>query len=63
MLITDGVNDTQASSRNISVIDTTKCTAIKNRLSASGLPIRIAVLYLDYSRFPAIVFIPPMLRR
>ncbi len=53
MLITDGVNDTQASSRNISVIDTTKCTAIKNRLSASGLPIRIAVLYLDYSALPS----------
>jgi Flp pilus assembly protein TadG len=35
--------------RNISVIDTTKCDAIKQRVSSSGLPIRIAVLYLDYS--------------
>ncbi len=35
--------------RNISVIDTATCNVIKQRVSASGLPIRIAVLYLDYS--------------
>jgi Flp pilus assembly protein TadG len=35
--------------RNISVIDTTQCAAIQQKISASGLPIRIAVLYLDYS--------------
>lgn len=52
MLITDGVNDTY-SPRTISTIDTTKCTAIKQRVSASGLPIRIAVLYLDYSALPS----------
>ena len=51
MLITDGVNDTY-SPRSISTIDTTKCDAIKQRISASGLPIRIAVLYLDYSALP-----------
>jgi Flp pilus assembly protein TadG len=52
MLITDGVNDTY-SPRAISTIDTTKCDAIKQRISASGLPIRIAVLYLDYSPLPS----------
>lgn len=52
MLITDGVNDTY-SPRKISYIDTTKCDAIKQRVSASGLPIRIAVLYLDYSALPS----------
>jgi Flp pilus assembly protein TadG len=51
MLITDGVNDIY-SPRKISYIDTTTCNAIKARISASGLPIRIAVLYLDYSALP-----------
>jgi hypothetical protein len=51
MLITDGVNDTY-SPRTISTIDATTCNAIKKRVSASGLPIRIAVLYLDYSPLP-----------
>jgi Flp pilus assembly protein TadG len=48
ILITDGVNDTY-SPRSVSMLDTSNCTTIKNRLSSSGLPIRIAVLYLDYS--------------
>jgi Flp pilus assembly protein TadG len=52
MLITDGVNDTY-SPRTISTIDATKCSAIKQKVSASGLPIRIAVLYLDYSPLPS----------
>jgi Flp pilus assembly protein TadG len=51
MLITDGVNDTY-SPRTVSTIDATKCNAIKQKVSASGLPIRIAVLYLDYSPLP-----------
>ena len=54
MLITDGVNDTQSSSgRNISMISAAQCNAIKQRVSSSGLPIRIAVLYLDYSALPS----------
>jgi hypothetical protein len=52
MLITDGVNDTY-SPRSISAIDTTKCDAIKQKISGRGLPIRIAVLYLDYSPLPS----------
>lgn len=55
MLITDGVNDTYSSSggRSISTINTANCTAIKQRTSAAGLPIQIAVLYLNYSPLPS----------
>jgi Flp pilus assembly protein TadG len=54
ILITDGVNDSYSSSgtRTISTIDTTKCNTIKAKVSSSGLPIRIAVLYLNYSSLP-----------
>ena len=48
ILITDGVNDSY-SPRSVSMLDASNCTAIKNKVSSSGLPIRIAVLYLDYS--------------
>jgi Flp pilus assembly protein TadG len=48
ILITDGVNDTY-SPRSVSMLTASNCTTIKNRISSSGLPIRIAVLYLDYS--------------
>jgi Flp pilus assembly protein TadG len=41
--------------RNISLIDTTICNTIKQRISSSGLPIRIAVLYLDYSNLDTTV--------
>ena len=55
MLITDGVNDVQVSGggRTISVINTANCTAIKQKASAAGLPIQIAVLYLNYSPLPS----------
>lgn len=52
-LVTDGVNDyIDSGSRNISLVDTSQCTAIKNRVSSKGLPIRIAVLYLNYLPLP-----------
>jgi len=41
--------------RNISMIDTTLCNTIKARISSAGLPIRIAVLYLDYSNLDTTV--------
>lgn len=55
MLITDGVNDVQVNggSRTISMINTANCTAIKQRASAAGLPIQIAVLYLNYTPLPS----------
>jgi Flp pilus assembly protein TadG len=52
ILITDGVNDTY-SPRTVSLMNTANCTTIKNRVSSLGLPIRIAVLYLDYSDLDA----------
>lgn len=52
ILITDGVNDTY-SPRTVSLMNTANCTTIKNRVSSSGLPIRIAVLYLNYSDLDA----------
>lgn len=55
MLITDGVNDYQVNGggRTISMINTANCTAIKQKASAAGLPIQIAVLYLNYSALPS----------
>ncbi len=53
--VTDGVNDTyniSSGSRTISLLNTSECTAIKNRVSSNGLPIRIAVLYLNYLPIP-----------
>jgi Flp pilus assembly protein TadG len=54
MLITDGVNDVQVSGggRTISTISAAQCNTIKARASAAGLPIQIAVLYLNYSPLP-----------
>jgi Flp pilus assembly protein TadG len=54
MLITDGVNDVQVSGggRTISTISAAQCNTIKARTSAAGLPIQIAVLYLNYSPLP-----------
>ncbi|MFZ1961786.1 MAG: pilus assembly protein TadG-related protein [Methylovirgula sp.] len=52
--VTDGVNDYMDNgTREISLVDTTQCTAIKKRVSSGGLPIRIAVLYLDYLPLPS----------
>jgi hypothetical protein len=62
MLITDGVNDVQVNggSRTISAINGVPatpqvdvCNAIKQRTSAAGLPIQIAVLYLNYTPLPS----------
>jgi hypothetical protein len=55
MLITDGVNDSYSNSgtRSIGVINTAYCNAIKQRTSAAGLPIQIAVLYLNYTPLPS----------
>jgi Flp pilus assembly protein TadG len=54
MLITDGVNDVQVSGggRTISTISAAQCNTIKARVSSAGLPIQIAVLYLNYSPLP-----------
>jgi hypothetical protein len=35
------------------LLNTANCTAIKNRESSKGLPIRIAVLYLNYLPLPS----------
>jgi Flp pilus assembly protein TadG len=52
--VTDGVEDYMDSgTRTISLLNTANCTAIKNRVSSTGLPIRIAVLYLDYLPLPS----------
>jgi Flp pilus assembly protein TadG len=52
--VTDGVEDyMNGGNRQISLLDTGNCTAIKNRVSSKGLPIRIAVLYLDYLPLPS----------
>ena len=55
MFITDGVNDVQVSggARTISSVTAAQCNAIKQRTSAAGLPIQIAVLYLNYSALPS----------
>ncbi len=55
MIITDGVNDYQVNGggRTISVINGANCTAIKQKASAAGLPVQIAVLYLNYSPLPS----------
>jgi Flp pilus assembly protein TadG len=55
--VTDGVEDyINNGSRVISVLNTANCTAIKNRVSSKGLPIRIAVLYLNYLPLPSNAF-------
>ncbi len=46
------VGGTQAG-RHISIINTANCTAIKQKASAAGLPVQIAVLYLNYSPLPS----------
>ncbi|MGH6818107.1 MAG: pilus assembly protein TadG-related protein [Methylovirgula sp.] len=52
--VTDGVEDYMNNgTRQISLLNTANCTAIKNRVSRSGLPIRIAVLYLNYLPIPS----------
>jgi Flp pilus assembly protein TadG len=52
--VTDGVEDYMDSgTRTISLLNTANCTAIKNRTSSKGLPIRIAVLYLNYLPLPS----------
>jgi hypothetical protein len=62
MLITDGVNDVQVNggSRTISAINGVPaspqvdvCNAIKQKASAAGLPVQIAVLYLNYTPLPS----------
>jgi Flp pilus assembly protein TadG len=51
--VTDGVEDYMNNgTRQISLLNTANCTAIKNRVSSGGLPIRIAVLYLNYLPLP-----------
>jgi Flp pilus assembly protein TadG len=51
--VTDGVEDYMNNgTRQISLLNTANCTAIKNRVSSNGLPIRIAVLYLNYLPLP-----------
>ncbi len=45
------VGGTQAG-RHISIINTANCTAIKQKASAAGLPVQIAVLYLNYAALP-----------
>jgi Flp pilus assembly protein TadG len=55
--VTDGVEDYMNNgARQISLLNTANCTAIKNRVSSGGLPIRIAVLYLDYLPLPSNAF-------
>jgi Flp pilus assembly protein TadG len=55
--VTDGVEDYMNSgTRQISLLNTANCTAIKNRVSSGGLPIRIAVLYLNYLPLPSNAF-------
>ncbi len=52
--VTDGVEDyMNGGNRQISLLNTANCTAIKNRVSSNGLPIRIAVLYLNYLPLPS----------
>jgi Flp pilus assembly protein TadG len=52
--VTDGVEDyMNGGNRQISLLNTANCTAIKNRTSSKGLPIRIAVLYLNYLPLPS----------
>jgi len=55
--VTDGVEDyMNGGSRQISLLNTANCTTIKNRVSSKGLPIRIAVLYLNYLPLPSNAF-------
>lgn len=55
--VTDGVEDyMNGGTRQISLLNTANCTAIKNRTSSKGLPIRIAVLYLNYLPLPSNAF-------
>ncbi len=55
--VTDGVEDyMNDGTRQISLLNTANCTTIKNRVSSNGLPIRIAVLYLDYLPLPSNAF-------
>jgi Flp pilus assembly protein TadG len=52
--VTDGVEDYMNNgTRQISLLNTANCTAIKNRVSSKKLPIRIAVLYLNYLPLPS----------
>jgi Flp pilus assembly protein TadG len=52
--VTDGVEDyVNNGNRQISLLNTANCTAIKSRVSSTGLPIRIAVLYLNYLPLPS----------
>ncbi len=55
--VTDGVEDyMNGGNRQISLLNTANCTAIKSRVSSQGLPIRIAVLYLNYLPLPSNAF-------
>jgi hypothetical protein len=52
--VTDGVEDYMNNgTRQISLLNTANCTAITSRVSSNGLPIRIAVLYLNYLPLPS----------